>query len=148
LGIFDKDIEVAIIVEDSRVEQFKLRLVFPTTPVLLNEARIGKLSLGIFVEHLQIRVGRRGIEVVINFFHVFAVIPLAISETEQALFQNGVFAIPKRQCKAEPLRFIADAANAVLAPTISTAARLIMGKIIPGIAVRAVVLSNCAPLAL
>jgi hypothetical protein len=52
LRILDEYVEVAVVVENSSVEQFKFRLVLAATPVLLHELRIWKLPLRILVEHL------------------------------------------------------------------------------------------------
>ena len=41
---------------------------------------------------------------------------------------------------------IAEAGDAVLAPAVGAAARVVVGKVFPGIAVRAVVLPDRAPL--
>ena len=43
---------------------------------------------------------------------------------------------------------VAEPADSVLAPAIGTAARVIMGKVVPGVAIGAVVLAHRAPLAL
>ena len=50
--------------------------------------------------------------------------------------------------EAEPHLVVAEAGDAVLAPAIGAGAGLVVGKAVPGVAVRAVVLANGAPLAL
>jgi hypothetical protein len=81
---FDKDVPVPVIVEDAGVEEFEFGLlVVPfAAPILLHQPVVGKLALWILVEHLQVGVGRRGVEIVIAFLHVLAVIALGIGETE------------------------------------------------------------------
>src|SRR6266508_549445 len=90
----------------------------------------------------------RRIEVVIVFLDVFAVVAFVAGETEKALLENGVFAIPKGQREADVLMPVADAADAVFAPAIGAAARVVMGQIFPGRAVGAVIFADRAPLAL
>ena len=100
-GVFDKDIEIAVIIEDARIEQFKFRLVLAAPPIFLHQLRIGKFPLRIFVEHFQVRMRRRGVEVIIEFLYVLAVIAFGIRETEQPLLQNRVLPVPQRQRQAK-----------------------------------------------
>jgi hypothetical protein len=79
---------------------------------------------------------------------IFAVIALAVRQPEQAFLENGIFAIPEREGKTEQLLLVADAGQPVLAPVIGSGTRLIVGEVVPGVSVLAVVLANRAPLAL
>ena len=90
---------------------------------------------------------RRAVNVVIDLFDVFAVIALTIAQAKEPLFQNRIAAVPQCQRKTQDLVFVRDAANAVLAPSISTGARLIVSKIVPRIAIGAVIFADGAPLA-
>ncbi|XUW92715.1 hypothetical protein OH764_23295 [Burkholderia sp. M6-3] len=45
-------------------------------------------------------------------------IAFAIGETEQALLQNRVVPVPKREREAEPLLIITQSAESVLAPSV------------------------------
>jgi hypothetical protein len=51
-------------------------------------------------------MGRRGVEVEVVFFHVLAVVPLAVRKAEKPLFEDGILAVPQGQRKAEPLLVI------------------------------------------
>jgi len=93
------------------------------------------LRLRVLVERLHVRVGGGGIEVEVLLLHVLAVIALVIRETEEALFQDGIAAVPKGEREAEPPFTVADAQQAVLAPAIGPAPRVIVGKIRPARAV-------------
>ena len=93
-------------------------------------------------------MGRRGVEVVIELLDVLAVIALAVGQAEQPLLQDRVSAVPQGQREAQPLAAVADAGDAVLAPAVGARARLIVREVLPGVAVRAVVLAHRAPLAL
>ena len=75
-------------------------------------------------------------------------ITLAVGQTEEALLQNRIMSVPQRQSKTEVLFVVGKSREPVFAPTVSTGASLIVGKIIPRVAVRAVVLANCSPLSL
>jgi hypothetical protein len=72
------------------------------------------------------------------------VVSFAVSEPEQAFFQNEVTLVPQRDGKTQPLLFISDSAQAIFAPPVSPGARLIMSEIIPCVSIRAVVLADRA----
>src|SRR5262245_39229817 len=89
LGILNKDVEVAILSEDTRVEQLVLEFVTRTFPVRLDQIPVGKRSLWIFVKILQIGMRRSGVQVEVILLDVFAVITLAVRQSEQPLFEDG-----------------------------------------------------------
>jgi len=94
LGILHEDIEITILGEHARVQQFVFRNIGSAPRILRNQIRVGKCSVRIFIEHLQVGMRRRRIQVKIMLFHILAVIALGVGQTEQALFQNRVGAIP------------------------------------------------------
>src|SRR5262249_42753249 len=108
----------------------------------------GEPALWVLVEHLEVGVGRSGIEVVVDLLHVLAVVALPVGQSEQPLLQDRIAAVPQGQGQAQALFVVADAGQAVLAPAVRAAAGMVMRKIIPGSGVGAVVLTNRAPLAL
>src|ERR1700686_3916552 len=148
LRVFDEDIEVAVVVEHIGVDQFELGLPDAATPALFHQSFVGVLGLRILVEHPQVRMRRRGIEVVVEFLHVLAVIALAVVQAEQPLLEDGIAGIPQRQREAQTLLAVRHAGDAVLAPAIGAAARVMVRKVVPGVAMRTVVLADRAPLAL
>ena len=75
-------------------------------------------------------------------------ISLTVGEPEQALFQDRVPLVPHRQRKTQSLLVIAEAPEPILTPPVGTGTRLVMGEIVPGVAVVAVVLPDRAPLPL
>ena len=99
----------------------------------------------ILVEITQQTVGRRGVEIEIIFLHVLAAVTLRAGQSEGALLQDGVAAVPQSQGKAQLLPIVADAAETVFAPTIGPRARLIVREIVPGLAVGAVVFAHGSP---
>ena len=77
LGVFNQNIEVAIVVKHAGIDQIKFRRVSTTTAVLFNKLRIRKRGLRIFVEIFHVGVRGCAIEVEKILFHVLAVITLA-----------------------------------------------------------------------
>ncbi len=148
LGVFNEDIEIAVVVEHTTVDQFELRHLPAAAPVLLHQQRVGKSALGVLVEHLEVSVGGGGIQVVIELLHVLAMVGLAVGEPEQPFLEERVLAVPQRHGEAQVLVLVADTGNTVFAPAISAAARLVVGEIIPGVAIGTVVFTHCPPLAL
>src|SRR5262249_19936970 len=96
----------------------------------------------------HVGVGRGAVEVEVVFLHVLAVVALGIGEAEGALLDDRIDAVPEGEGKAEPLLVVRDAEEAVLAPAVGAGAGVIVGEIVPGAAVLAVVLAAGAPLPL
>src|SRR4051812_32234040 len=71
-----------------------------------------------------------------------------VRQTECALLEDRVRAVPQRNREAQPLLLVRDAAQPILAPAIGARPRLVVAEVVPGIAVVAVVLAHGAPLAL
>ena len=148
LGILDEDVEVAVLVEDSGVDQLVLELVLAPAPVRLHEVGIRERRLGILVQVFHVRVRRRAIQVEVVLLDVLAVIALAVGQAEETLLEDRVRAVPERQGEAEPLLVIGDAGQAVFAPAVGARARLVVAEVVPGVAAFAVVLADRTPLAL
>src|SRR6185369_7279965 len=148
LGVLDEDIEVATFVEHARVHQLELGTLSPATAVLLHQPGIGERGLRILVQHLQVRVRRRCVEVVVLLLHVLAVVALLVGEPEQPLFEDRISFVPERERKTNALPVIRVAGDAVFAPAIRTTARVVVRKIVPSGAKLAVILTHGAPLAL
>ena len=126
LAILDEHIKVAVFVEGVCIDQLELGILFAPAPVFFDEPIVGEFPLRIFVKHLEIRMRRRCVEVVIKLLNVFAVISLTVRESEKPLFQNRILPIPEGQSQTEALMVVAQTGNAVFAPTIGTAARLVV----------------------
>src|SRR5215472_12672535 len=93
-------------------------------------------------------MGRRAVEVIVDLLDVLAVVALGVGQSEQALLEDRVLAVPQRQRHAKIEMLVAEAGDPILAPAIGAAARLVVRQIIPGGAVFAVVLAHRAPLPL
>ena len=148
LRVLDLDVEVAVLVEDARVEQLVLVVLLAASAVGGDEVLVRERALRVLVQTLQVRVRRRAVEVEPVLLGVLAVVALAVGEAEDPLLEDRVGAVPQRQREAQALAFVADAGEAVLAPAVGPRARLIVGQVVPGVAARAVVLADRAPLAL
>ena len=93
-------------------------------------------------------MGGRGIEVVITFLHVLAVVALVSAEAEEALLEDRVVAVPQGGRETQAALAVGPALQAVLAPAVGAAARVVVGKGGPTVAVIRVILAHGAPLAL
>src|SRR5207244_684782 len=87
-------------------------------------------------------------KVEVILLHILAVIAFGPCEPEEPLFQDQVLPVPERQREAEELPAVADAAQPVLVPPVSSGARVVMGEVGPCAAVRAVILAHGTPRAL
>src|SRR5207249_4985537 len=85
LGIFRKDIEVAVVIKGSAVDEFKLSCAQTAAPIFLDETPIRKFRLRVFVKRLHVRMRRRRVEVVVELLYILTVIALGAGETEEAL---------------------------------------------------------------
>ena len=103
LGILHKDIEVAIIVEDTRIQQLVLHVATITLFVLLDQIAVRESRLRILVQVLHVGMRGRAVEVEVVFLDVFAVVGLAVGQAEHAFLEDGVFAVPQGHAKAKQL---------------------------------------------
>ena len=78
LGVLDDHIEVAILVEDARVEQLVLHVLLAALPVRRHQIEVRERALGILVLALEVGVGRRAVEVEPVLLDVLAVVSLAV----------------------------------------------------------------------
>ncbi len=128
LGDFLDDIEVAAFVKHSHIGKLQLGPEAPEALVFETDFSVGELFLRIFVERLGVGVGGGRIEVVVALFHILPVVALVPAETEEALLENGVLAIPQGGGKAEAAAAVAPALEAVLTPAVGAAAGLVVGE--------------------
>src|SRR4051812_13483677 len=97
LGVGDKDVIIAITFKDAGVDQLIFRFLTAAPAVGLQQVDIGIGGLRVFVEIVHIGMGRRRVKIVIVFFDIFAVVAFAIGQAKEALLENRVLSIPKRQ---------------------------------------------------
>ena len=101
LGVFHKNIEVAVIVEDAGVEQFVLHLFARAPLVGFHQVAIGIFPLRIFVQILHVGMRRRAVDIKVVFLYVFAVVALAVGQAEQAFFQDRVATVPQAPAQSK-----------------------------------------------
>ena len=147
LRVLHEHVEVAVVVEDAGIEQFELRVVPAAALALFAQPLVGELALRVLVEHLQVRVRRRGVEVVVQFLHVLAVVAVLVWQAEESLLQDRVLPVPERKREAEELHVVADAGEAVFAPAIRAAVCVPEGEVRPRVTGGRIVLAHGAPLA-
>ena len=118
-----------------------------TIAIFRDQSGVRKLDLRIFVECFLVGVSRSCVEVKITFFDILAVVTLAVGQSEQALLEDGILAIPKSGSKTEAALAVAPSEKAIFAPPVNAAARVVVRKIVPGVSVSGVVFANRSPLA-
>ena len=74
-GVLDRDVEVLVVGEDARIDQFVLARVAAAARIFLAQVAIREGALRIPVEALEVCVRRKRVEVPPVFFDVLAVIP-------------------------------------------------------------------------
>ena len=126
LGILNEDIEIAVVIENARIEQLELRTLSGAAAVFFHQMGIRELSLRVFVKHPHVAVRGSVVEVEIIFFYVFAVIALGRTQPEHSLFQDRIAPVPKRERKDQKLVPIANPGDSIFAPAIGFAARQIV----------------------
>ena len=137
-----EDIPVPILSERVRVQNLILGSVTVAVLVHANELLVRIRLLRILVQVLHVRVGRGGVEVVVELLDVLAMVPLVSSHAEEPLLEDMVPSVPERQREAQTLVVVGDTTEAVLAPTIDTRPGVVVGEVAPCIAVRRVVLAD------
>src|SRR5262249_22947141 len=141
-----RDVPVAG-VERAGVLELELAIGPRARAVLVDQARVRVLVVRVLVERLQVRARRRGVEVIVQLLAVLTVVALGPGQPEQPLLEDRVAAVPQREREAQPALAVADAEQAILAPAVDAAARVVVRKVRPAFAGR-VVLAHGAPLAL
>ena len=148
LGIVSLDHPIAVLVEHPRVQELVLRLRPTASAVLHSELLVGEGGLRIVVPPTVPCMAGDGIEVPPVFLRVLAVVGLGSVQAIEPLLQDRITPVPKGKAEAHPLLDVREASQAVLPPAVGTGSRVVVGKVVPGFAVGAVVLSNGGPLAL
>ena len=148
LGDLLDDVEVTALVEHSHVGEFQLRAFAAEAGVLLADLGVGELGVRVLVERLGVGVGGGGLQVVVAFLDVFAVVALVAAEAEKAFLEDGVVAVPQGGGEAKAALAVAPALQAVLAPAVGPAAGVVVGELGPAVAMLRVVLAHRPPLAL
>jgi hypothetical protein len=94
LGIFDKHIKVAVLIEYAGVHQFVFPCRFVPATVFFHQAIIGKSPLRVFVEKFHVGMGGGGIQIKIIFLDVFGMVALDAGQSEKAFLENRILSVP------------------------------------------------------
>ena len=147
-GVLHVDVEVSVVLEHARVEEFILHVVAVAPAVRLHQVGVGKGRLRILVQVLHVRVGRRAVEVEVVLLHILTMVPFAVGQSKQPLLEDRILAVPEGQGKADLLLVVGDAGQTVFPPAIRPRAGMIVSEEVPSVAILTVVLTHGAPLAL
>src|SRR5690348_6876811 len=71
--VFDKNIEVTVIVKEACVDQLKFRVMLAASAIFLEQLSVREFPVWIFVKKFHVRMRRRGVEIIIVFFYILAV---------------------------------------------------------------------------
>src|SRR5207245_9909561 len=93
-------------------------------------------------------VRRRRIYIEVALLHVLPVVALRAAQAEEPLLDDRIATVPQGNRKTQPPFPVAQAQQAVFAPAVSAAARVIVGEVIPGRPILRVVLADRPPLPL
>ena len=93
-------------------------------------------------------MGGGGIEIVPDFFGVFAVVAFGVGQSKNSFFENGVAFVPEGEGEAESGVAVGDPEEAIFAPAIGAASGIVVGEVAPGIAVGRIIFADRSPLAL
>src|SRR5580698_1883713 len=145
LRILDKNVEVAVLVEHACFQKLKLKSTAAPFSILIQKPLVGERSLWVFIEVLHVGVGGSAVDVEVVLLHILAVVALAGSEAEGALFQDGILPVPESKTEHQELIPVANRSQPVFTPAVSLAASHVVRKEIPRRSIRAVVLANSAP---
>src|SRR4029077_10022382 len=113
-------------VECAGVDQLVFRLQTRAGPVPVNKVFVRELGLRIVVTPAIPGVTWQCVEVPPVLLDILAVVALCAGQAERALLEDRVPAVPQRQAEAEPLLDVAEAGQAVLAPSIGTGPGLVV----------------------
>ena len=145
LRVVDVDLPVPVGVEDPRVHQLELGLAAIAGGVLVDQPCVGVLALRVVVAHGQPGMRRGRVAIPPVLLGILAVIALVAVESEEPLLQVRITTVPEADRQADVLPDVAESCDAVLAPSIGTRARVVVGEVPPGVTVRGVVLAHRPP---
>src|SRR5215471_6712072 len=148
LGVLRENIKVSIVLKYAGIQQFELRIAPAATRVLFDKPRIRKFRLRVFVQRLHVGVRRSGVHIEITLLHVLAMIGLGTADAKQPLLQYWIAAVPQGYGEAQTSFAVANTEQAVFAPAVRAATRMVVGKIGPARTVGRIVFAYRTPLPL
>lgn len=67
---------------------------------------------------------------------------MIVGKTKHSLLEHAIFAVPETQTEAEAVVVVGDTGETIFTPAISSAARVLVWEVRPGITVGAVILTD------
>src|SRR5277367_3881875 len=98
--IFNKNVEVAVVVEDAGVEQLVFLFVARALAVGLDEVVVRIGAMRVLVEVLHVGVRGSAVEVEVVLLYVLAMITFAVGQAEKPLLEDRILAVPQRNREA------------------------------------------------
>lgn len=138
----NKNIPITIIVENSCVKNLEFGDLAGTIDILRDELFIWKFLLWILVQEFHIRMRRCGVEIVVEFFYVFAMVSLLSRDAIKTLLENGVYTVPERHRETNALVIVGESSKTIFSPSISAGAGVLMREVSPSITISRVVFAN------
>src|SRR5262249_2500753 len=99
-GVFDRDVKITRFLQNSRIQQLEFRLLGGSALVFCYQRTVREGRLRVFVKHSQVGMARGGVEIVIDFLDVLAVIAFAVGQPEQPLLEDWIALVPQRKAEA------------------------------------------------
>ena len=147
LGVVHLDHPVPV-VEDAGVQQLVLGVRARAGCVTAYKILIRVRGLRIVIAPPVPCVAGDRVQVPPVLLYVLAVVALSAGQAERAFLEDRVAAVPQRERQTQLLLDVAEPGQTVLAPAVGPGAGVVMRQVVPGVAVRAVVLADRAPLPL
>src|SRR5262249_16598607 len=86
--------------------------------------------------------------IVVKLLDVLAMVPFAVGESEESLFENRIAAVPECERQAQAALIVSPSGNPIFTPSIGAQVCVLEREVPPAIAVGAVVFSYRSPLPL
>src|SRR5580704_2561702 len=126
LCVFNKYVEVAVVVKNAGVQQLVFLFVARALAVGIDEVGVRIGAVRVLVEVLHVRVGGSASEVKVVLLYVLAMIAFAVGQAEKPLLKDRILAVPQRNREAQHAMNVANPGQTVFAPTVCARARLVM----------------------
>jgi hypothetical protein len=107
-AIFNVTVKVCVVVEDIGIEKLELGVHSSFAAINVDQLLVRISPLRVLVQTSHIRVSGCRIQIVITFLDVLTVVTLGPSQSEQSLFENRIFGVPKGKRKAQSSLAIAN----------------------------------------
>src|SRR6185369_6582327 len=145
LRVFYRHVEVAVVRKHARVHQLEFRTMLISPAVLFNQLRIGKRGLRVLVQVLHVGMRGGAVQIVVTLLNVLSMIALVARQAEEPFFQDRIAPVPHGYGEADVLMPVADSRDTILVPAVGSGSSVIVRKILPGVAIRAVIFSDRSP---